>query len=449
MSVRGGGRPRDGARPASPGAPPAGPREPWRQPPSRVRTERYAPRHGSSLAGLLRFIVFAVVLGGFILVVLATALRPLTRSLVLGYAFDNPGSMRIDFVADLVREELGSTLSDPASSDPSELEFRIEDGDTVATLGERLLEQELIRDQRAFTFEAVQQELGSKLREGRYLLRRDMTPAEVATALVKNRITVEVVDVTFREGLRLEQMVAKLQTSPIRLRSEAFRDLVAKPPESLLKDYPWLAKAGLPKGASLEGFLYPATYPITPTTTPEQLVRMMLDTFAEKVGTERLEVPEKRGLSFYEVLTLASIVEREAVLADERALIAGAYQNRLGRKPRLLDADPTVIYGVDTTKLRDTPLDKWKEYFFWAPPGGKMQAVELPEDLAGFQTYKVPGLPPGPIVSPTVASIDAALEPDTEDGYFYFVAIPDGGGKHAFARTLEEHQKNLRKYGYL
>jgi UPF0755 protein len=451
MSVRGGGRPRDGARPSGSSRSSGydtGVGQPWKRPPARHRTERYAPRRGSGLSGLVRFGLFSVILGGVILFVLATALRPLTRSVIIGFAFDNPGSMRIGFVGDLVREELGASLTDPASNDSSEIEFRIEAGDTLASLGPRLVEQGFIADERAFVYVAVQDDLGSRLREGRYLLRQDMTPSEVATALVEGRITVTVVDVTFREGLRLEQMVAKLQTEPIRLDWEAFHRIVTDPPASLLKDYPWLQKAGLPEGASLEGFLYPATYSISPTTTPEQLVRAMLDSFHDKVGPDRLAVPKERGLSFYEILALASIVEREAVLDEERATIAGVYQNRLGRAPRLLDADPTVIYGVDTVKLRDLSLDEWTDYFFWSPPGTGMKDVELPPDLVGFQTYRTNGLIPAPIVSPSVASIDAALKPDTKDGYFFFVAIPDGDGKHAFAKNIEQHDANLRKYGY-
>ncbi len=343
MSVRGGGRPRDTAPPGgSPGTPgyDSGVREPWKRPPNRQRTDRYGPRRGSGFAGLIRFAVFAVVLGGVILVVLATALRPLSRSVILGFAFDNPGAMRIGFVGDLVREELGPVLTEPASNDKSEVEFTVEAGDTLASLGPRLVTQGFIVDERAFTFVAIEDDLGAKLREGRYLLRRDMTPAEVATALVQDRVTVEVVDVTFREGLRLEQMVAKLQTEPVRLDWEEFYSIVSKPPAALIKDYPWLKKAGRPDGASLEGFLYPATYAVTPTTTADELVRTMLDTFADKVGTERLAVPKERGLTFYQVLSLASIVEREAVLDDERAIIAGVYQNRLDRLPRLAGCRP-------------------------------------------------------------------------------------------------------------
>jgi UPF0755 protein len=223
-----------------------------------------------------------------------------------------------------------------------------------------------------------------------------------------------------------------------------FHAIASDPPEALLADYPWLE---LPEGASLEGYLYPATYDIGRKTTAESLVRDMLDTFYDRVGQERIDVPEARSLSFHEVLTLASIVEREAQLDEERATIAGVYQNRLNKK-MLLNADPTVIYGADTVELSEMGQAEWQSYVFWAPLGVPLAEVKLPKELAGYQTYQKRGLIPGPIVSPSVASIDAALEPDTESGYLYFVAIPDGNGAHDFSKTLKEHQRKLREYGY-
>jgi UPF0755 protein len=156
-------------------------------------------------------------------------------------------------------------------------------------------------------------------------------------------------------------------------------------------------------------------------------------------------------MTFYEVLTLASIVEKEAVLDEERPIIAGTYQNHLSNERpsvQLLAADPTVFYALDTLKLRELPFEQWFEFAFWVPPGVGLSGVELPEDLAGYQTYQVRGLPPGPICTPSLASIEAALEPDTSDNYLYFVAIPEGGGAHDFSRTFEEHQQKLVQYGY-
>ncbi len=164
-----------------------------------------------------------------------------------------------------------------------------------------------------------------------------------------------------------------------------------------------------------------------------------------------MAVPEDRGLSFYEIVTLASIVEHEAIVDKERALIAGAYQNRLdGIKgvARILNADPTVTYAKDTIELEKLPFEQWQGYFFWKVPPSPLAEFDVPKALQGYQTYQTAGLIPGPISTPSLASIDAALEPDQADGYLYFVAIPDSQ-EHAFAKTLAEHNANLRKYGYL
>jgi UPF0755 protein len=231
----------------------------------------------------------------------------------------------------------------------------------------------------------------------------------------------------------------------------AFYKLVKSPPASLLADYPWLKKvlADAPDGASLEGFLWPATYRVLPDTTSEELLRLMLDGFIANVGEDRLVVPKELGLSFYQVLVLASIVEREALLDEEKPLIAGVYANRLDPKkfPRqVLESDPTIFYVHDTLELDKLPVTDWTKYVFWAPIEGGLTDVALPDDVAGYNSYTHKGLPPGPLDTPTMASIDAALEPDSADGYLYFLAKGDGSGTSAFAKTFKEHQANIAKY---
>jgi UPF0755 protein len=465
MSVRGGGSPRDGgsregsgrgrdqAHPLAETAPPTGrtgssgstpPRQPM---PGSARPRRSEDPHAGH--GLLRFAVFAIVMVALVGVLAVTVLRPVAVSAVSSWAKDNPATWRLPFVGDLVRESLQSDLATKASDDPTEVAWSVETGDTVDRVADRLVNDGLVVSKPAFRYAAWERDLAAHLEAGTFRLRRDMTPDEVARALIEDRIVITTAPVTFREGLRLEQITAKLQTIDSGVDPKAFYDLVTKPPAALLADYPWLK---LPKGATLEGFLYPATYTLRTDseapTTAEGLVRMMLDQFYQQVGPQRMQVPDSRGLSFYEVLTLASIVEREAALDVERPIIAGVYQNRLDTRPYLLNADPTVIYASDTVALRDLPFDEWKGYTFWKPLGQALAKVELPADLLGYQTYTQRGLPPGPIATPTVASIDAALEPDTEAGYFYFVLIPDGGGKHDFAKTYAQHLANLKKYGY-
>ena len=466
MTIRGGGRARDDrsqAHPQDPGThdrvPPewdSAPRLDYGSPggPNGRTWNGRSNRNGhGGLGALVRFLVFALVLAAVVLAGMLTVLRPVVGGTITGWAYDNPGALRIPFVADIVRENLGSALTERAGTDAEQVEFTVEGGDTPQAIAKRLVEQGLLKDERAFVFEATMQNLTPQLQEGQFGLAPNMTPADLVAGLINNRIVVTTVPVNFREGLRLEQITAKLQTlgAPLTIDAQEFYDLAKHPPAKLLADFPWLKKAGLPKGASVEGFLYPATYTLDADSTAEGLLRQMLTTWYEKVGPDRLKVPKARGLTFYEVLTLASIVEREARLDKERPIIAGVYQNRLTRSiwpTGLLEADPTVIYGVDSVNLGEYSTE-WQKYRFWTVPDGRMKDQDLSGGLAGFQTYRSRGLPPGPISTPTVLSIDGALEPETKDRYLFFLAVPDGGGRHVFAKTQAEHDKNRREYGYL
>lgn len=402
---------------------------------------------GGGLGGFVRFLVFAVVLAAIVLGVALTVLRPLVRDAVIGWAGDSPGALDMPFVADLVREDLGEALTTPASTDTEQVAFTVGAGESASTIAARLEDEGFLLDRRAFLMRAVERGLTGDLKTGDFILRRSMTPNELVTALLDPQ-AVATVDIDLRTGLRLEQITAKLQTiEGLTMDPMTFYETAKNPPPELLADYDWLV---LPEGASLEGYLWPATYRVLPDTTGEELVRLMLDGFRAAVG-DRLDVPAERGMTFYEVLTLASLVEREAILDEERALIAGVYQNRLDGLlgHRLLQADPTVIYAYDTVALSQLEFSRWQEYAFWnVPPDVAMADVTLPEELRGYQTYQVEGLFPGPISTPTVASIDAALAPDTSEGYVFFLAKRDGSNGHAFARTQAEHEQNRVKYGY-
>jgi len=458
MSVRGGRGPRDPlvAPPDEGGHRPNGYQRTGRYgrgPGDQRRYERYG--NGGGFGGILRFLLFLIVMAVAVLVLMATVARPVVRMVVVPWAEGNPAALRISFVADLVREDLGASLTTPAGTDPTELEFTVDPGDTPVTLAPRLQQAGIIASQRAFLYEARRAGLGDRLKAGRFLLAANLTPAGVVDGLVKNRVEDRSVSVTFREGLRIEQMTAKLATLDTKVDPAEFYRLATKPPDEILADFPWILPPEVhPKGASLEGFLFPATYSLEVNganpTTADDLVRMMLKAFYDNVGQARLEVPEKRGLTFYQVLTMASIVEREAVLDEERPLIAGVYQNRLNKKlwaTGLLESDPTIFYTHDSLKLRETAIPAWAKYVFWnSLPDGYSLPKPLPEDLAGFNTYTSKGLPPGPICNPSVESIDAVLVPDTKTGYLFFIAKGDGTGSSAFAKTLAQHNKNVAKY---
>jgi UPF0755 protein len=462
MTLRSGGRPRDTRRAQQ--AHPADadnaaePREDYKRPrgngnggkgngkgsPYGSNGGDHGRRHGGGFGGILRFLVFALILAAIVLAVLLTALRPLVRNAVLGWASDNPASLDMPFVADLVREDLGSKLTDPASTDATQVPFTVSTGETASTIATRLQDQGFVTDRRAFIFLAVERKLAGKLKTGDFILRKTMTPDQLVTALLDPTAT-EYVEISLRTGLRLEQITAKLETiDGLTMNAEDFYNLAKHPTAALLKDYDWL---DLPAGASLEGYLWPATYEVLPDTTAEELIRLMLDNFHNAIEG-RMDVPAARGLTFYQVLSLASMVDHEVILDEEKPLIAGVFQNRLD--PKLfplgkLQSDVTVFYVNDTLQLAKMPVAEWKSYIFWAKLPSPLPA-DLPADLAGYNTATSKGLVAGPICTPTLSSIDAVLNPDTKDKYLYFLAKGDGSNETVFAKTLRQHQLNIAKY---
>ncbi|HYC07481.1 MAG TPA: endolytic transglycosylase MltG [Candidatus Binatia bacterium] len=405
-------------------------------------------RNGSGrngVRGLFKFALFALVLAVIVLVALVTVLRPLISGTIVGWASDNPSALGIPFVADMVRDDLGTALTTAPSTDTTQMEFVVQDGDTATTIADRLHDQGFLTDPRAFVFISIQRDLTSQLEAGTFLLQRSMTPDQLVTALLQAKDLA--ISVPIREGLRVEQVVAKLETLPLTMDVGQFYQLVEHPTPAILAAHPWL---DLPKGASLEGFLAPGTYSVLPDISPEELVDKMLDHFYELVGQDRIDVPKSRGMSFYQVMTLASLVERESILDSERPLIAGVFQNRLDPKLfplGMFQSDATIFYVNDSIQLAKIPIAQWISYTFWAPVNGKLQGVKVPADLIGYDTYSSKGLMPGPICTPSVASIDAALNPDTKAGYLFFLAKHDGSNTTAFARTQAEHQRNIAKYG--
>jgi UPF0755 protein len=409
---------------------------------------------GGNHHGLGRFLLFALLLGAAVLVGLVTLGRPLVASTVVGWANDNPSAINLPFVADFVQSDLGAKLTQPASDDSTEIQFTVSEGETVRSLGDRLETEGFVLDARAFVFTAVRRGVDDEFRPGNFVLRHNMTPAEVVMALLEPRELHTFVKVGLREGLRLEQitgLLVKLQKEQaIPFDADDFYEIVKNPPADLLADYDWLK---LPRGASLEGYLAPATYDVRDDATAETFVRQLLDQFEESVGAN-LTVPRARGMTLHQVVTLASVVEQEAQVDEERPLIAGVFQNRITAE-MLLQADPTVVYAWETTLLEDISVDEWDQFFFWdikrVPK--PLDSVVVPAPLRGYQTYQQVGLIDGPICTPSAASIAAALKPDTKTGYLFFVAIQDKDGKrngrHAFAKTQREHEANLRKYFYI
>lgn len=383
-----------------------------------------------------------LIVGGYLVI------PPLMGGMFRSLAESNPDWLRVPFVADSVRSGMPERLEQPAGTDPSPVEFVIAPGTSSREIVDELVTRELVTDRLAFSFLLIDEGLGSRLQAGTHTLNRTMTPRQVAEELaLAPQAEPGKVAVALREGLRLEQVTAYLQTLGLDLDIEEFYALVTSPSDQLRQDYEWLRV--VPEGRSLEGFLGSGIFEVERETSADEMVRILLDRWAT-TGAPAIADAEQQGKNFYEVMTLASIVEREAALDEERALIAGVFQNRLdglNNGNRLLNSDPTVVYAKDTMRLRDLRITDWPSYTFWTYDGlDDIANFSVPADLAGYHSWRTRGLPPGPICSPRPASIEAAIHPDTEDRYLYFLAKQDGSRTHVFAKKYEEHLANIDQY---
>ena len=378
---------------------------------------------------------------------------------VMAWVEENPGAIDNGLVEDFVRWYRPEELNDePASADVERISVDIPQGATDAQIATLLRDAGLIQSEIAFHFHVIQAGREGTLNFGTYDLSPTLRPTQIIAALRGE--PVETTDVTVLEGLRLEQVVASIGATdpPMTVDLEDLAALLQAPPADLLNQYDFLAD--LPAGRSLEGYLAPDTYNMDISWDERRIADALLSHFGETFTQEIRDGIAAKGLSIDEAVIIASIVEREAVIDEERPLIASVYINRFldpdnGQTAGLLNADPTLQYGRRTGEIRpqghpliaDTeggfrPVDEWADFNWWPQlqvPGGE---VALEEYLLGFQTYTQPGLPPMPISSPRISSIEAVATAPTEEGYLYFVAgCPDGtrDGSHYFSRTLAEH----------
>jgi UPF0755 protein len=404
----------------------------------------YRARRGATSAkGIVFMLVLAVVVvGAGVFIGL-----PAFRSFALGLANGNPATaLTYPFVADIVRDDLGDGLTRPMGTSDAVVAFVIEPGDTVKQVAVALTDAKLIKEPLVFQYLVVKGDVANKLQTGTFNLRQTMTPQQIVDRLQKApEPPPPQVAVSLRAGLRIEQIAAKLETLDLTMKVQDWYDLVQSPPAALIADYPFLAE--LPKGRSLEGFFgLGVVFNVQRDVTPEEFTRTLLDQWQKDVGQSVIDAAKAKKKNFYDMLVLASIVERESSVDAERAKIAGVYINRLNGLgvTRLLNADPTVVYAADTMKLRAMDISEWPQYLFWGLLGvTDLATVKVDNDLSGYQTYVKEGLPPGPIASPSKASIEAAITPDTSGGYLYFYACPNDQ-KHKFAKTLAEHSKNIK-----
>ena len=317
-------------------------------------------------------------------------------------------------------------LEQPAGDDEAPVTFVIQPGETVAEIAGHLMEKRLISDAELFRRYAQYHGLDASMEAGQFTLRQTMTIPEIAQALQEGQRPEQTV--TILEGLRLEQ-VAEAVASQTSISQAEFTALVTSGWRDLGLDSEFPVLAGLPPTATLEGFLFPETYRLPEDPAAIDVLQRMLRVFEERVTLEMRAAASERGISVYDLIKLASIVEREAVLNEERPLIAGVFYNRLNSSWRL-ESCPTVQYGLGS------PGDWW--------PSLALEHLdyELPSS-----TYSNPGLPPSPICSPGLASIQATAYPTDSEYYFFLADCTRNDGSHLFSVTAEEHMANFEACG--
>jgi UPF0755 protein len=313
-------------------------------------------------------------------------------------------------------------LNSSQDETPRTVVFVIQQEESVDSISERLHDAGLIRSPAYFRIRVRLTDQAEEIYAGRYELNTAMTTSSIIdtitnrdSALAPERL------VRFIEGWRTEQFAEALLAEGLIESTDEF--MIATRDPKWNEKFTFLHSR--PSGVALEGYLFPDSYNFRTDATVDEIIETLLTTFQERAAPDLLARADELNLTLHQVVTIASIVEREAVLADERPVIASVYANRLAQGMPL-QADPTVQYQLGT------PAEWWPT----------LSSDQLQHN-GPYNTYLNNGLPPGPICNPSVAALEAALNPE-DTNYLFFVA--KGDGSHAFATTFEEHQANIDQY---
>lgn len=320
-------------------------------------------------------------------------------------------------------------LEQPAGNGFTPAPFTIAPGESADAIAANLAEAGLLNNPELFLNYLRYHGLDAQLEAGEFIIDPQQTIPQVAAALTK--AVAQEVDLRFVEGWRLEQMADYLADNPAaNIDADQFLAIARRQTAFDLTPYPFLAS--LPPTTTLEGYLFPDTYRVPQDADAAYLVNLMLQTFDRRVTPAMRQGYQDQGLTIHEAVTLAAIVEREAVVAEERPIIAGVFYNRLAQDMRL-EADPTVQYPLGYQPESDS---WWKSPLFLAD-------LELDSP---YNTYRYTGLPPGPIANPSLSSLEAVAFP-ADTPFIFFVADCTAAvaGSHAFSVTYEEHLSNVQR----
>jgi len=335
---------------------------------------------------------------------------------------------------------LGEMRRPADAADDRQVEIVVESGESTSAIATNLRSSGLIRVPQLFTLLVRMRGFEGKLQAGRYLLSPDMTMSQIISAL-QTGIKVEEKQITLVEGLRLEEIAEQIGAAGLPNVTEEGLLAAARNGAAFKPNHFHLGS--LPDNASLEGYLFPDTYRITATATVTDVVETLLKRFDEQYATfeTQVRVPDA---NVHTIVTLASIVQREAADTSEMPKIAAVFWNRL--KPEnapqfgggRLGSDPTVQYVLGQKGN-------------WWPKLDTLTSDEIGN--VGANTSRYPyntrangGLPPGPISSPGLDALRAAAQPDQSANYLFFVASCDKPGTHQFATSFEEFQQYEQQY---
>ncbi|HEX8918997.1 MAG TPA: endolytic transglycosylase MltG [Chloroflexota bacterium] len=317
---------------------------------------------------------------------------------------------------------------EPAATARQPVIFTILPGESVGTVADHLQSAGLIDSALLFRLRLKLTGNESSFKAGRFQVTPGTGMDQIITLLSTPPAEIGV-RFTVIEGTRIEEEADKLQAAGI-VSATHFIQLANTAQGAAQFQDPFVAASGKPADKGLEGFLFPDTYDIKQggADNSEAAIAIMLKTMGEKFTPDMVSAAAAKHRSVYQVLTVASITQREGVVKDELPLIAAVFWNRLDQG-MLLGADPTTQFALGK------PGDWWPQLNL------DPNTVNNP-----YNTYKVQGLPPGPICNPGLDAIQAAVSP-AQTNYLYFVAKNDGSGRHAFATTLQEHEQNRVIYG--
>lgn len=296
----------------------------------------------------------------------------------------------------------------------------VENGDNALVVGEKLAKGNIVAGKYYFVFYLWSTGKLHSIVAGVYEFPRGMQIPEAARIVTGGEVVQMRVKVTFPEGWTMKDYAERLTANG--LAGADFLELATKPTQVMRETYPFLNE--LPAKATLEGYLFPDTYYFSKDAVAADIVKKMLDTFSVKVATAVKNELGQQKKSFFEIVTMASIVEGEVTDDGDRKIVAGLFWNRLANEMPL-QSDATLEYALGTKKIQHSIAET---------------KINSP-----YNSYQNKGLPPGPVSNPGLASILAALNPQQTD-YVYFLSDPKTG-QTVFAKTFEQHIANKAKYG--